>query len=167
MAGSADRPQTGGLAAVRRGARGFRQPARSRLDCWKKRNGWKGLLLMTTALSRAARSPHYLVRARAVVSLCKNARLWPGRRRLTPATRRIRLCDVEESASRRGGNIYFVSCRRSAFEDVGAVIHARAVTRYFVEYFGGNAVHPQGGASIKFALTPRWPTVSANDPRLP
>ena len=62
---------------------------------------------------------------------------------------------------------YLVSCRRSGFEDVGAVIHARAVTTYFVEYFGGNAVHPQGGASIKFALTPRWPTVSTNRPGLP
>ena len=62
---------------------------------------------------------------------------------------------------------YLVSCRRSGFEDVGAVVHARAVTTYFVEYFGGKAVHPQGGAAIKFALTPRWPTLSTNRPELP
>ena len=62
---------------------------------------------------------------------------------------------------------YLVSCRRSGFEDVGAVVHARAVTTYFVEYLGAKAVHPQGGASIKFALTPRWPTVSTNRPGLP
>jgi hypothetical protein len=61
---------------------------------------------------------------------------------------------------------YLVSCRRSGFEDVGAVVHARAVTTYFVEYFGGKAVHPQGGASIKFALTPRWPRDSASMPSL-
>src|SRR6202035_662421 len=93
-----------GNPLARFGGRRDSRPAQG-LDCWKKRNGWKGLLLMTTALSRAARSPHYLVRARALVSLRKNARLWPGRRRLTPATRRMRLCDVEESASRHGGNI--------------------------------------------------------------
>ena len=62
---------------------------------------------------------------------------------------------------------YLVSCRRSGFEDVGAVVHARAVTTYFVEYLGGKAIHPQGGASIKFALTPRWPTLSTNRPELP
>ena len=62
---------------------------------------------------------------------------------------------------------YLVSCRRSGFEDVGAVVHARAVTTYFVEYFRGKAVHPQGGAAIKFALTPRWPTVSTNRPGFP
>jgi hypothetical protein len=62
---------------------------------------------------------------------------------------------------------YLVSCRRSGFEDVGAVVHAQAVTTYIVEYFGANAVHPQGGAAIKFALTPRWPEVSANRGGLP
>jgi hypothetical protein len=62
---------------------------------------------------------------------------------------------------------YLVSCRRSGFADVDAVVHARAITTYFVEYLGGNAIHPPGGASIKFALTPRWPTVSTNRPGLP
>ena len=51
---------------------------------------------------------------------------------------------------------YLVSCRLNGFEDAGAVVHARAVTSYFVEYLGGKAVHPPGGASINFALKPRW-----------
>src|ERR1700680_5053769 len=78
-----------------------RQPARSRLDYWKKRNGWNGLLLITTALSFAGRPLHYLARARAVVNLHKNARLLAGSPALGARDPKEGLRDVEQSHSRR------------------------------------------------------------------
>ena len=51
---------------------------------------------------------------------------------------------------------YLVSCRRDGYEDVSAVVHAREETRHPFEYLGGKAIRSLGGASVRFALTPRY-----------
>jgi hypothetical protein len=50
---------------------------------------------------------------------------------------------------------YLVSCQRGGFEEVSAVVHARAQTRTLWQNFGSTQISAAGGASVAFALIPR------------
>jgi hypothetical protein len=50
---------------------------------------------------------------------------------------------------------YLVTCNRRGFDDVSAVVHARAETRSLWQKLGSTEISAPGGASISFALIPR------------
>jgi hypothetical protein len=49
---------------------------------------------------------------------------------------------------------YLVACRRNAYQEVSAVVHARAETASPFYYFGSKELHSRGGASVTFPLVP-------------
>src|SRR5262245_15312579 len=56
---------------------------------------------------------------------------------------------------------YLVACRRNAYQEVSAVVHARAETASPFYYFGSKELSSRGGASVTFPLVP---TIAAATP---
>jgi len=60
---------------------------------------------------------------------------------------------------------YLVVCRRNAYQEVSAVVHARAETTSPFYYLGSKELRSRGGASVTFPLVPAVAAAVSPRPR--